>query len=245
MIWQPINNTILNVAGGTVVLKTNAINYLRASNQISPLTISSGATLVFDITGVLGSSTGPSGAVGLGKLNGQGGNGFINSIVGGGTLRLTGNTNDFMGWSANPGGYWNIGLTPGALIDIQGGTWANGGWGAFNWATNQSDMNIGPNGTYDVWDGRDLYVDKLTGGGKIVDNSSAGGTGFASTRWVVVGVNNGSSTFDGVIGGTYPGNGAAGNNYIGVQKMGVGSFTLTATNTYRTGTIVSGGTLTI
>ena len=246
VIYQPINNTILNVAGGTVVLGTNAINYLRASNGVSPLTISSGATLVLDITGALGGANNPGGSVGMGKLNGQAGNGSTrNNIVGGGTLRLVGNTNDFLGWNANPGGYWNIGLTSGAKIDIQGGTFANGGWGAINWVTNQSDMNIGPNGGYDIWDGANTYVDKLTGTGRIVDNG--GSSSGVNSRMMVVGVLNGSSTFDGVIGGYTPGGNATptGLNYLGVQKMGIGTFTLTATNTYRNGTIVSGGTVII
>jgi autotransporter-associated beta strand protein len=120
----------------------------------------------------------------------------------------------------------------GGLIDIQGGTLRDGGWGRANWASNLASMNIGPAGTFNRWDdntsGNPVRIDALTGSGILTDQNN--------TTTLVVGVNNGSGTFSGQIQ-----NGGTGT--MAVTKQGTGTQVLSGACTYSGATIVNNGTL--
>jgi autotransporter-associated beta strand protein len=79
-------------------------------------------------------------------------------------------------------------------------------------------------------------VDALTGSGNVINSSNS-----ATNRTLTVGVDNGSGTFSGVIGG----GGRAGINHINLTKSGSGTQTLSGANTYVGTTTVNGGTLAI
>jgi autotransporter-associated beta strand protein len=145
------------------------------------------------------------------------------TLDGAGTLRITGGAfgNEAPNISVGPGRNISMNLGSGASIDIQSGaSMTNGGWQAFTWTNNLADLNV--NGTFDLWDGNDVFVDSLTGAGTV--------TGGSNT--LTVGVDNGSGTFSGAIGGN-----------IRLTKNGSGTQTLTGAATYTGATTISGGTL--
>jgi autotransporter-associated beta strand protein len=117
----------------------------------------------------------------------------------------------------------------GGLIDIQGGTLRDGGWGRANWASNLASINIGSTGTFNMWDdGSPVRIDALSGSGIVTD--------AGNVTPLVIGVNNGSGTFSGQIQ-----NGGSGT--MAVTKQGTGRQVLSGTNTYTGATIVNNGTL--
>ena len=120
---------------------------------------------------------------------------------------------------------------PAGLIDIQGGAFVNGGWGGGNWSANLADMNIASGAVFDVWDGGAIRVDGTHRCGLGSNGSNSGGL-----RWFTVGVDGGSGTFSGVIGG---GTGRAGNNAISLTKEGSGTQILSGNNTYAGTTTVT------
>jgi autotransporter-associated beta strand protein len=85
-------------------------------------------------------------------------------------------------------------------------------------------------GTLNVADGRTVIVDALTGSGTI-------DKGFAGTVTLLVGVDNGTGTFSGIIKNT--------TGSIALTKNGTGTQTLTGNNTYSGATTISAGTIEI
>ena len=79
------------------------------------------------------------------------------------------------------------------MIDIENGTFKNGGWGATTWTNNKASMLIGSSGTLDMWDGLTVVVDALSGNGTVTANP---GTSNA-TQTISIGVSNGSGSFSG------------------------------------------------
>jgi autotransporter-associated beta strand protein len=117
-------------------------------------------------------------------------------------------------------------LGSGALIDVQSGaTLYNGGWGAFTWTANLADLKV--DGTLNLADGNNVTVDALTGAGSI--------TAITAGRTLIVGVDNDSGVFSGVI--------QNGSGTINLTKNGTGTQTLSGTNTYTGFTTISSGTL--
>lgn len=107
-----------------------------------------------------------------------------------------------------------VAMSSDGWIDIQEGSLVNGGHMYQYWENNKGNMNIGANGTLCLWDGSSVYVDRLTGSGTIMSNHN-------NLRGpLIVGTNNGSSTFDGTITG-----------YAALKKTGTGTLTLHGTNT--------------
>ncbi len=150
------------------------------------------------------------------------------SISGLGVLRIAGGATV----SAGGGGRsLALALGPGALIDLQaGGLLFNGGWQPINWSNNKASINV--EGTLNLWDGQEAYVDALNGSGS-VENGHGGVTG----KGLTVGVNGGSGTFGGVF--------SSANGPRSLTKNGAGAQVLTGVNTYSGSTIVNGGTLEI
>jgi autotransporter-associated beta strand protein len=152
------------------------------------------------------------------------------TINGAGTLRISSGK-----WenTTATGRYLTIAMSAGGLIDIQATCQlTNGGWQAITWTNNLATLNV--DGTFNVWDGNNVFCGALTGSG-IIDKTSYG----AFTRTLTIGNDNGSGTFNGVIGPNSTG-------VIAITKAGTGVQTFaTGTNSYTGATTVSGGTLLI
>ena len=147
-------------------------------------------------------------------------------FTGAGTLRKTGVGELIWGSSAA-----TFSLSPGALMDVQAGTWVGGSHANENWATNQSDLNVAGGATFRTVEAN-VRVNRVTGSGIL--KTGYGGAGYQA---LTLGVGAGSSTFAGVIA-----NDAATGNLV---KTGTGTITLTGTNTYTGTTTVDAGTLAI
>ena len=191
----------------------------RAPNSSGSLAIAGSATLEFNVSTTPNAGDGAN--VALGKAGGttvSGSGTFVKS--GAGVLALDGQS---------PGGHPVTFNLSGGLIDIQGGTLKNGGWGGGIWTNNKASMNVASGAKFDIWGGQSVIVDALTGAGGI-DSSSYGGT-----QTVTVGVNNGSGTFSGTYANT--------TGVLGLIKTGTGVQILTGASTYGGGTAVNAGTL--
>lgn len=195
-------------------------------------TVTSPDALTLDFTGVGGDRSTDSIGAAIAKSGGD------LTIDGDGILRVTGGSSDVLGIADVFGRTINISLGSGGLIDIQGGAFVNGGWGGGVWLSNLADMNIASGAIFDVWDGGTIYVDALNGAGSVQNGSN---TPFG-VRSLVVGVDDGSGTFTGVIGG---GTGRLGDNLISLTKEGGGTQILGGNNTYAGTTTVTSGTLQI
>ena len=130
----------------------------------------------------------------------------------------------------------NIALTNG-LIDVEGGTLRNE-YANKSWTNNLAPMTVAAGAMFDVWDGY-AQVDALNGYGTV-------NKGWSVNCSFVMGVNNGSGTFNGNIlnNYTYSGYGASGGS-LSIIKAGTGTQTLTGTNTWTGSTTISNGTLVI
>ena len=183
----------------------------------SAYSIASGGTLQFDT---------PSGV--------QGGVGAVSVIGGGGVYLKTGpglwdllwhGGNSFQGPNEQYPTY--VRMSPGALIDVEGGT-LELGWGAEeNWTANQAGLKVAGGATFDFWDSVAVSVDALTGAGTVQDSWNV--------ATLTVGVAGGSGSFSGVIQ----------QNAMNLVKNGSGTQTLNGTISYTGSTTVNNGTLVI
>jgi autotransporter-associated beta strand protein len=118
-----------------------------------------------------------------------------NRINGQGTFRKTGaNIVSISGT-----GYGTIfSLGTNALIDIQKGTIKNGIQANADWTENKADLNIEASGQLDTWNGGSIFVDAITGSGKINTGISLNGPPAFN-----IGVTNGTGVFSGQIGDSF------------------------------------------
>ena len=215
-----------SLTAGEIELQAAAISNFRSSTAIA-----SGATLK-----ITGNTTPYVGGNYNGLALGSAASGSA-SITGAGSLVI----NDFVG-IGNASGATNIDIAmeAGSLIDIQSGALVNGGWGKGTWSGNLADMNIASGAAFDIWDGQAVTIDSLTGSGTVRNGSN---DAFLNHRMLTIGADNGSSTFDGVIGGGVGGGSNAAIDRIAITKTGTGTITLTGSNTYVGDTTVTEGTL--
>ena len=158
------------------------------------------------------------------ELNGTRTNNANTTFSGNGTILKTG-----AGTTAWGSGAATFALGAGSLIDVQGGTF-QGGYGSNEvWTNNLSDLNVASGAIFDGVEAN-VRVNKITGNGTI----KTGITGFGYTA-LTLGVDNGSSQFDGVIANSS----AAGS----IVKTGSGTITLTGANTYTGTTTIGNGTI--
>ena len=176
----------VTIASGATLKMTGTDSSLTAAN---PIEIPNNATLYFEnavprTTADLTINIAEGGALTFYETNTDGhniNNGLINSktynvsITGDGNLIKTGSGNLYMFSSANYNPALSIVLSDKAVIDVQDGFFINGGnypdcWKATSTVGettvttyNQATLNVGPNGSVNLWDGT-LYVGGITGG---------------------------------------------------------------------------------
>lgn len=125
-------------------------------------------------------------------------------------------------------------MSPGALIDVEGGELQVSDYSSVpDFSNNYASLNIAAGAVFEAMQAN-VTVDALTGSGTYQ-------AGYYWYRNLTVGVANGSGTFSGVIQGNYTDSG--GNQFVSLTKVGMGTETLSGTNTYTGGTTVSGGEL--
>ncbi len=192
---------------GTTDVTEGRLQYQGGTYASSLHNIASGAVLDFNV---------PSGTY----------DGASTTFTGAGTLRKT--AAGTLWWPATIA---TFSLDSGALIDVQGGTFTGGAFANESWAGNLSDLNVAASATFNTVEAN-VRVNKITGSGTIATGFS--GAGYQN---LTIGVDNGTSTFDGVItDSSAPGN---------LLKIGTGTITLTGASTYTGTTIVDAGTLSL
>ena len=213
------------VSSGTLEFY-NTRNYSNLSTTANTMSIASGAMLQFYVDNTYAAGDGANQILGS-QVNGSG-----TTITGGGTLQKIGNGELATNGNGN-NSFLTVSMSAGGLIDIEGGILKNGGWGRANWTANKASMLIGANGELDVWDGPAVYIDALNGSG-IVDKNQNNGSDL-----LIIGVNNGSGTFSGIIRNTNT------TGVLAITKTGSGLEILSGANSYGGATTISGGTLQI
>ena len=148
------------------------------------------------------------------------------AFTGAGTLRKTGSNRVFWGTSIG-----TFGLSTGALIDVLGGTFTGGSNANEVWTNNRADLNVAAGAVFDGVEAN-VRVDGISGSGTI--RTGYNGGNYAN---LTIGVDNGSSTFSGVIA-----NSSSTGNLV---KEGSGSITLAGTNTFTGGVAINRGVLRI
>jgi len=146
------------------------------------------------------------------------------TFSGSGTLRKTGAGE--LRWGTSTA---TFALSPGALIDVQGGFFVAGSNANENWSSNQSDLNVASGAEFSTVEAN-VRVNAITGTGTI--RTGYPGAGYQN---LTIGVSNGSSTFSGVIADAV----TRGN----LVKAGTGTVTLSGANTYSGQTDITAGTL--
>ena len=214
------------ISDGAKLLFTGAVPH----NTVNPLTINinEGGTLEFTNMGT-GDHVAENSLTVKSAITTKG-----ITITGDGTFLKTG-TGKISTTYQTGGGTPKFALSAKATIDVQSGTFLNGGWNNQNWNDNYSKLNIGSTGIVDIWDGNIMQVSGLTGdaGGKIV---SGAGSGDAARGGIKIGVGTTADqafTYNGVVSLTN-----ANSKFI---KMGAGTQTITgAFSNSGTTTIESG-----
>jgi autotransporter-associated beta strand protein len=142
--------------------------------------------------------------------------------------------------------FYNDTITASGQFLIQGGVLTNNGNSTI-WSGSTADMDISATAVLDLFADA-IYVNELTGLGTVRNNygnSSNYSGSSAFTEKFVIGVNNGTSTFNGTI--TDTGIAEAGSNkgLLELEKTGTGIITLAGANGYTGTTTVSAGTLSL
>ncbi len=109
---------------------------------------------------------------------------------GDGTLKVTGGAKLYQQSKVVTGASVTYALSKNAVIDIENGTFVNGGWQNVNTDQNYATLNIGENGAFDVWNGKAFQVGKLTGSGTVAK-------GYSGTTSLIIG--NGTTADDSAI----------------------------------------------
>ena len=154
-------------------------------------------------------------------------------LSGAGTLLKTGSGT--LAFSMGPWNTVNWNFSSGAWIDVQQGTFQGAGWYNNNWTANHSSLNVAGGATFSGIESN-VRVAKLTGQGTVKTGYGDDYNDVASTAFTV-GVDDESSTFEGVIANDY--------NTGNLSKIGTGTLTLAGINTYTGYTAVDNGTLKI
>ena len=220
-----VSSVLANGFGTNGLTKTgNGVMVLTGSSSYSGATTVSAGTLILENTYAAGSHSVASGAVLEFAVATGTRDSASTTFSGAGTLRKTG-----IGGVIWGSGTATFAFASGALIDVRDGTFTGGSWGNDNWGANLSDLNVESGALFNSVEAN-VRVNKITGSGTI--KTGYNGAGYQN---LTIGVDNGSSTFAGVIA-----NAESTGNLV---KTGAGTITLTGLNTYTGVTTVNGGTL--
>lgn len=223
------SGVISGAGGGLTKIGTGVQTFSGANTYTGATAVNNGA-LVLQSTYASSGFAIAGGAV-LELNVGSGQTDFASTTFSGtGTLKKTGNGEAIWGPTTAV-----FALGSGALIDVQGGTLTGGSYANENWSANLSDLNVAGGATFKTVEAN-VRVNKITGTGTIGTGYS--GAGYANLS---IGVDNGGSTFNGVIQNTD-------NNpsFVGsLVKAGSGTITLTGVNTYSGVTTLAGGVLNV
>jgi MYXO-CTERM domain-containing protein len=211
---------------GSLTKAGNGVMVMTGSSSYSGGTTVSAGRLILENTYAAGSHAVASGAVLEFAVASGNRDSATTTFSGAGTLRKTG-----IGGVIWGGGAATFSLGSGALIDVQAGTFTGGSNANENWTTNLSNLNVESGAVFSTVEAN-VRVNKITGSGMI--KTGYNGAGYQN---LAIGVDNGSSTFAGVI--------ANAESAGSLLKTGSGTITLTGANTYTGTTNVSAGTLLI
>ena len=148
------------------------------------------------------------------------------TFTGAGTLRKSSANRAYWGTAAT-----TFALGSGSLIDVQAGTLTGGSNANEVWTNNLADLNIAAGAVFDSVEAN-VRIDGLSGGGTL--KTGYNGASYAN---LTLGVDNGSSTFSGVIA-----NSTSTGNLV---KAGTGTITLSGNNTFTGGVTIGLGALRI
>jgi autotransporter-associated beta strand protein len=222
-----VSSPLANGSGTNGLTKLgNGVMVLTGSSTYTGATTVSAGTLIRENTYAAGSHAVASGAVLEFAVASGNRDSATTTFSGAGTLRKTG-----IGGVIWGPGTATFAFASGALIDVRAGTFTGGSWGNDNWGANLSDLNVESGAVFSTVEAN-ARVNKITGSGTI--KTGYNGAGYQN---LTIGVDNGSSTFAGVI--------ANAENAGSLLKTGSGTITLTGVNTYTGATNVTGGTLII
>ena len=222
-----VSSPLANGSGTNGLTKLgNGVMVLTGSSSYTGATTVSAGTLIRENTYAAGSHAVASGAVLEFAVASGNRDSATTTFSGGGTLRKTG-----IGGVIWGSGTATFAFASGALIDVRAGTFTGGSWGNDNWGANLSDLNVESGAVFSTVEAN-ARVNKITGSGTI--KTGYNGAGYQN---LTIGVDNGSSTFAGVI--------ANAENAGSLLKTGSGTISLTGANTYTGATTVTGGTLII
>ncbi|HEX7260751.1 MAG TPA: autotransporter-associated beta strand repeat-containing protein, partial [Luteolibacter sp.] len=206
-------------------------------NHKGTTTVNGGA-LVFSKTSALQTSILNNASV---EINAVSGDDWIlvgNGLSGGGTWIKTG---------AGRATFSSSAITASGTFEIRAGTLRNNN-NLANWSGSSADMDISGGAILDLYADA-IYVDQLAGSGVVQNgygNPSGQSGSAAYFEKFVIGVANGSSTYQGVIrnnGGNNVAGAATQGGGIQLEKQGTGTITLAGANTYTGTTTVAAGTL--
>ena len=214
-----------NLTAGSLTKAGAGVMTLTANNTYTGGTAVNAGRLVYQGNYASGSHTVASGAVLQFDIASGSLDGASTSFSGVGTFRKTGAGE--LRWGASVA---TFGLGSGSLIDVQAGTLTAGSNANENWSANLSDLNVESGATFSTVEAN-VRVNRITGAGTI----SSGYSYDSGYRHLAIGVDNGSSTFAGVLA-----NGVAPAN---LRKEGTGTITLSGANTYSGVTDIVAGTL--
>jgi autotransporter-associated beta strand protein len=139
-------------------------------------------------------------------------------------------------------------ITTSGQFNIIQGTLQNNN-NAVNWSGNTADIDVSAGAILDLYADA-IFLDVLTGSGIVQNNfgintpAQSGATAFLER--LVLGTNNGTGTFNGIIRDNSTNQTLAagvGRGGIQLEKTGTGTQTLTGNNTYTGGTIITSGSL--
>lgn len=148
-------------------------------------------------------------------------------LTGGGSLEINPGAGQIVSLN-NGSGAVTVSLSN--WIDIRSGALRNGAYQLQNWTGNTASLNIAAGAAFLPWDGAQVYVNALTGSGSL-----GGPDNLVTSSGIVVGVNNGSGIFTGVI-----------SNMDGdFVKTGTGTQTLSGASTFGGRTKIWNGELSI
>ena len=180
-----VGNNITYSGNTTVTSGTlqfyNARNFSNGNVPSNTLTIAGGAVLEFYTDNATSTTDNANQVLGSTQAGGT-------TITGAGIFRKTGNGILASG-QGSAGQYLTMAMSAGGLIDIEGGTFRNGGWQDTTWTNNLASMYIAAGAAFDLWDGNTVYINALNGPGTVTKQQGNGGTVN-----LTLGVNNGSGT---------------------------------------------------